>query len=637
MSTTAHSLSALRALRGWQRALLAALALLIVAVIAVGVAQRHLKGVLVRTLAAHSGRVVHVEGELRTQLLSLHPSLSADRVSIENPSWLPPGLTAKIGHVELLLAWHLALPPLSIERLELQHADLHLLRDAHGRANWQLREEGPGSGPPLIRSLAMPGARVQLHDARRHLEFNGVVSAGDMSTSAPHPPLRIEGSGTLNGRTATFVIDGQPLTEARRGSPYHFSLQARSATTRLSGHGVLEQPFDFRALRGSFEALGPSMKDLYFLVGIKLPDTAPFRLSGQLAWSGKRFTYSNLAATAGESALVGSLTVDSSGKRPQLRGELSAERLRVSDLGPRAAGRAPAEGDSDSLLPSTPFSVAGLKRTDSHVRFQARTLLVGRESLHDVELTLSIEHGVLSIDPFRASLAGGSANGHARFDASEETPQGALDLTVRDLRLEDLLANPGADSGWSGLLSGRAQLAGQGDSAYAMAASAQGTLIAVIPHGATRTALAAGASLDLTAALGALSKAGKETAIRCGVASFEVQDGVLSARTLLLDTDQALITGSGEVHLDTQQLNLTLRGEPKHPGLALRAPVTLRGSLKHPMASIAKGGVVAQSGAAVALGVLLSPLASVLAFVSPGLAHDADCEPLVSQAQARTE
>ena len=112
---------------------------------------------------------------------------------------------------------------------------------------------------------------------------------------------------------------------------------------------------------------------------------------------------------------------------------------------------------------------------------------------------------------------------------------------------------------------------------------------------------------------------------------------MLSARTLLLDTDQALITGSGEVHLDTQQLNLTLRGEPKHPGLTLRAPVTLRGSLKHPTVSIAKGGVVAQSAAAVALGVLLSPLASVLAFVSPGLAHNADCEPLVSQAQARTE
>lgn len=62
--------------------------------------------------------------------------------------------------------------------------------------------------------------------------------------------------------------------------------------------------------------------------------------------------------------------------------------------------------------------------------------------------------------------------------------------------------------------------------------------------------------------------------------------------------------------------------------------MTLRGSLNHPEVSVAKEGVLAQSAVAVALGVLLSPLASLLAFVSPGLTHNADCDPLLSQAQA---
>lgn len=128
------------------------------------------------------------------------------------------------------------------------------------------------------------------------------------------------------------------------------------------------------------------------------------------------------------------------------------------------------------------------------------------------------------------------------------------------------LAKSGADSGFSGLLSGRAQLTGHGDSAHSMAANAQGTVVALIPHGEMRTALAAGASLNLTAALGALSKADKKTSIRCGVASFAVEDGVLSARTLLVDTDQALITGSGEVHLDTQKLNSLCAARRSIPG-----------------------------------------------------------------------
>jgi hypothetical protein len=41
--------------------------------------------------------------------------------------------------------------------------------------------------------------------------------------------------------------------------------------------------------------------------------------------------------------------------------------------------------------------------------------------------------------------------------------------------------------------------------------------------------------------------------------------------------------------------------------------------------------VVAQTGGAIALGVVLTPVASLLAFVDPGLAKDANCADLVAQ------
>ena len=68
--------------------------------------------------------------------------------------------------------------PLEIRRLEIEGASLHLVRDPSGRANWHLKEEGPGRGPPLVRSLSVPDAHVQLDDQRRHLKFTGIVSAG---------------------------------------------------------------------------------------------------------------------------------------------------------------------------------------------------------------------------------------------------------------------------------------------------------------------------------------------------------------------------------------------------------------------------------------------------------------------------
>jgi len=60
----------------------------------------------------------------------------------------------------------------------------------------------------------------------------------------------------------------------------------------------------------------------------------------------------------------------------------------------------------------------------------------------------------------------------------------------------------------------------------------------------------------------------------------------------------------------------------------------VRGTLSHPSAGIQTSSTVVQAAAAVALGVLLTPLASVLAFVDPGLAKDADCAALLAEAKA---
>jgi hypothetical protein len=65
----------------------------------------------------------------------------------------------------------------------------------------------------------------------------------------------------------------------------------------------------------------------------------------------------------------------------------------------------------------------------------------------------------------------------------------------------------------------------------------------------------------------------------------------------------------------------------------LRSPVLIRGTLKHPSIVLEARNSLVQAGEAVALGVLLTPLAAVLAFVDPGLAKDADCAALLSEAK----
>jgi uncharacterized protein involved in outer membrane biogenesis len=117
----------------WMLATVIAAALLLVAVAAL-VDANYFRAPLVRFIAARTGRDIRIDGALKAHLLSLTPRLTADRVTIGNPPWMPPGPTAEIDRLSLFVE---LLPLFSrsfnISRLEMDGATLHLARDAEGR------------------------------------------------------------------------------------------------------------------------------------------------------------------------------------------------------------------------------------------------------------------------------------------------------------------------------------------------------------------------------------------------------------------------------------------------------------------------------------------------------------------------
>ncbi|MFL6600272.1 MAG: AsmA family protein [Steroidobacteraceae bacterium] len=639
--------------RGWLKLTLRMLAFLVALLAVLGAAvllfSNHLRGPVIRYLQTHSGRQLRVDGRFDVHLLSLHPRIDAERVTIGNPPWTSSGITAQIGHLSLTFDWSaLALPRWGIRRLEMEQATLHLSRDENLRANWQVHDpaNGLGSGPPLIRSLSMPNARVQLDDRRRHLRFDGIVSAGDLPGRSSPPALRIEGAGELNGRQANFSIDGEPLATAERDHPYRFEFREQSSGSQLSGKGVMPHPFNIQMLDATFDATGEDMKDLYFLTGLKLPDTGKYRLSGKFARLGLHMQFNDLEATSGRSDVRGTVLIDVRLSPPShVEADLRSQLLRLSDLGQRAAGRAPKPVDKQRpLLPDTPFRLTGLRRSDAVVSFHAQVLEAGRVALHTVAAKVTLDRGTLVAAPVSASLRGGKITGELKFDSTRDLPAAEVDLRAANLKLGELAREHGQSQGEDpggatrpplvdGPLQGRVSLKGRGDSIHELASSANGRVIAVLPHGAVRSSLAELAGLDLRG-LG-LMAAGKkvDTGVRCGVASFDVQDGKLTAQSLVVDTDPVLVSGEGAVDLGSERLDLRFQGRPKHPRLRVRSALLVRGTLAHPSFSIDPKKPAAQAGGAIALGVLLTPVAAMLAFVDPGLAKDADCAALLAQAQ----
>jgi AsmA family protein len=159
-----------------------------------------------------------------------------------------------------------------------------------------------------------------------------------------------------------------------------------------------------------------------------------------------------------------------------------------------------------------------------------------------------------------------------------------------------------------------------------------------IPQGQISDVLAELTGINVLKGLGLIFSADtKKADIRCGVLDFEAVKGDLQAKTLFVDTTNVLITGRGGVKLGSEAIDISLQGDPKHLRLLrLRAPISLTGTLAYPSIGIKPEKLAVQAGAAVALGVLLTPVASALAFIDPGLAKDKNCEAILTQEQDAT-
>ncbi len=281
----------------------------------------------------------------------------------------------------------------------------------------------------------------------------------------------------------------------------------------------------------------------------------------------------------------------------------------MPDLGPRAAGRA--------------------SKTDE----QPRRFLISDVPFHLHPQNTSVHFHADALEAPRWTLRG--VTGDIRLDVHTDIPKAALDMKVTDLKVGGA---PGDERPplLEGAIQARIHLKGQGKSLHAMASKANGTVTAVLPHGEVRSSVAELAGLNLQG-LGLLaSGSGSSTAVRCGVASFEAKQGLLTAQRVVLDTDPVLITGEGNIDLESEGMDLQLRSRAKRPRLRVRAPLLVRGTLRHPSISVDAGKSAVQAGGAVALGVLLTPVAAMLAFVDPGLAKDTDCAALLAQAPAET-
>jgi AsmA family protein len=210
-----------------------------------------------------------------------------------------------------------------------------------------------------------------------------------------------------------------------------------------------------------------------------------------------------------------------------------------------------------------------------------------------------------------------------------------LDIELRRADLSRLLGAAGA--GGAGTLGGVARIEGSGKSLSEILGRGSGEATLVTVGGNVSSFLVDLSGLHfgnaLLSALGIPARA----SIECMIADFGLQRGTLRTRTMLLDTDAHVMTGSGTLELGREQLDLRLRTDTKRPTVAsLPTPIRIGGTLKDPSLQPELAEAAARAGAAVGLGVLFPPLA-LLPTIQLGVGENSQCEALQGAGERRRQ
>ncbi|MEI9886772.1 MAG: AsmA family protein [Rhizomicrobium sp.] len=590
-----------------------------------------MRGPLSRYASARLGRPVSIAGNLDVDLFSFAPRVSASGVRVANPAWAGTPHAADIANLTFtvrlvpFLFGDVILPLVRFER-----PDIVIVRQADGRTNWDFG--GGHSGwelPPIQRFLVHEG-HIRIEDHVRKLVFTGTVSSEE-TAGAGGAAFQLLGDGTLNGGKFTATVHGGPLIHVDASAPYRFTADVHAGATHVAADGAITHPFHLGQFTAATTISGPNLSELYYLTGLAMPRTAAYRVKGLLTRDGSLYRFEKFAGVVGSSDLAGTLSIETAGEKPLVRGAVSSKVLDFKDLGHLFGGQSAGAAASGRLLPDLPLHVERLRQMEAQVDYDAADIRSRDFPLRGVHAHIDLRNSVLTLKPLSFQFAYGRLSGSLAIDARGAAAVTSVDARVTDIKVEQFLSGDPPIA--TGLLEARARLTGSGNSVQMVASSANGPVTLVVPTGGFREKLAELTGIDLIEGL--LIGGRAETGLRCAVAHFDTRNGVMHSPRFVFDTDPVRIEGKGAIDLKHETLDLTVVGKPKEFRIGrLRAPIRITGPLTHPHIGVEAGAALAQGGIAVALGFLFPP-AAILPFVDPGLAKDANCAGLLTQAKAQ--
>ncbi|CAN5357346.1 hypothetical protein BH10PSE15_BH10PSE15_18640 [soil metagenome] len=617
---------------------------------------RFLKHSFERITTSLLHRDVKVRGDFQLYFDPVIIKFLAEGVSVSNPPWATEPDLFEAGRIDTRIA------PLSLiwgrkrlHFLDLTKGAVDLEWDAaHSRNTWTFSETAGDAKPfvpPLIKRALVAQTTLRYRDPQMRLtadlSFAPIRAQGTSITQA----IRFTGGGVV--RDTPFTLSGallSPNETVARGKN-ELQVTANAAHNVVDVSGTLPGLTDIEGVPLAVKARGRNAAELLRIIGVVIPRTRAYTAHATLVKTGNEYAFTHLAGRFGASDLSGRFTIRNIEPRLKIDAALATRSLDIIDAAPfigynpdtvAAKGAVAAAAETGAaparVLPDANLRVEAIKNFDADAHW---TVGVGRSRnvpISHIDLTVSLVDRLLKLSPLTFTMARGNVAADIVMDERRAPMHTDYDIRLAPTPMGRLLAGYGVDeAGTSGVVKGHIQLAGDGDTLHQSLASSHGRVAFIMPEGTFWTRNVQIAELDIGTFLQKMfqGKLKEPVHINCGLIGFTVRDGVAAADPILIDTTKNVMLGRGGFSFKSEALDMAFRADGKKISLfSGQSPIGIQGSFAKPGINPISGDLIERAGAGIALGVVGTPLAAVLAFVDVGDAKGAKCGPVLAGAPA---
>lgn len=575
---------------------------LTVCVVALALNWRKLGPFATAAISKSTGREFAVRGDVQIRLWSWRPRLVLHDVTFGNAEWGKQKNMLEVGRFEVtvrlrrLLHGDLVLP-----RLRVDNAIVGLEAKADGTNNWTLwaaeaAQPDDRTEVPAVRSLRFGNTRVTYF--RHGAAQSGIDLQIHSATGKIAREVRVAAQGRYQKNPAKLSLVAGPLAALHDPStPYPIDLSLEAGDTSATIRGALRGPLDEGGLDVQMNIQGASLSRLYPLIGVVLPISPPYRLSGRLEHEGDNWRYREFNGKMGDSDLSGTLNVDVGGQRPMMTADFHSKLLDFDDLAglvgapPSAApgetasadqkAQSAAQARSGLVLPATPVDIPRLNAMDIDARLRAaRVRSPEHLPIDRLDLKFLLKDGTLRASPASFDVAGGSVILNATLFADRKPARVEADVRARGLRVARIVGDTPFTDETRGTLGGEIKLAMRGMALRDMAATADGSARLALADARVSHLLVELAGLDVMQSLGVLIKGDESIPVRCAAFDFTATNGNVRSNLFVIDTDVTNITADVQLHLGTERLDMAIHPHPKDLSLlSLRQGLRIEGRL----------------------------------------------------------